>query len=70
MSQDLQHAQTLIKHYRHRLSDWELEFLRSIEVRLSRGTDLTDKQQSVLDQLVSTYLGDTGPTVSEADLWR
>ena len=46
--------------YHHRLSPLELQFLRSLESRLSSplGAGVTPKQRESFDRIVRTYLGD------------
>lgn len=47
-----EYADTLLRHFAPKLTEWEDGFVRSIQARLVAGRVLTDKQRETLDGLM------------------
>lgn len=42
---------SIIKEASDELSDWEMEFVESVQKRNNKGQDLTEKQQDILERI-------------------
>lgn len=44
---------TLLRHFRDKLTEWEVGFLESVDLRLKREQPLSERQVQILDDLMT-----------------